>query len=346
MALPRHSTLAAPARRRAIYPAAEGKHCKIGWPIRAMQRDRLARGRELSDDSAALNNPWRRVDDSARGYPGKPSDWQGRRKAMAGKVGKKNAMTRVRSTARKKIGKSARAGKASTAKAVARKSPRARAPAKPVKAAKRVRAAPVKSSLAKTTAKRRKPRAAQVASAAPRAKTAPSAASMMPASPAAAPQKPAVPRKPTTVPSPIASQKPTTPPKPTVSQKPTASPKPTISQQPTASPKPTISQEPTASPKPAISQKSMVSPNPTVSQNRTAPPGPAVALSPAAQKKLAGEHLRALLEQKKRRATQTPAWQTIEHHDHAPRDADHQPHGGDGVADGDAARDPDDRGES
>jgi hypothetical protein len=77
------------------------------------------------------------------------------------------------------------------------------------------------------------------------------------------------------------------------------------------------------------------------------PPGRAGALSPAAQKKLAGEHLRALLEQKKRRATQTPAWQKIEHHDNTPRDADHQPHGAGAVtAGGDAAPDPEDRGES
>jgi hypothetical protein len=33
-ALPRHFTDNAPGWRRAIYPAAEGKHCKIGWPIR------------------------------------------------------------------------------------------------------------------------------------------------------------------------------------------------------------------------------------------------------------------------------------------------------------------------
>jgi hypothetical protein len=38
MALPCHFTDAASGWRRAIYPAAEGQHCKIGWPIRDVQR--------------------------------------------------------------------------------------------------------------------------------------------------------------------------------------------------------------------------------------------------------------------------------------------------------------------
>jgi len=85
----------------------------------------------------------------------------------------------------------------------------------------------------------------------------------------------------------------------------------------------------------------------TASQKQTAPREPVAPLSPAARKKLAGEHLRALLEQKKHRATQPPAWQKIEHHDHASREPDHQPHGGEVGGDGgEAARDPDDRGES
>jgi len=45
-----------------------------------------------------------------------------------------------------------------------------------------------------------------------------------------------------------------------------------------------------------------------------------------ARKQLAGEHLRALLEEKKRRAAQTPLWQTIVHHDHAARLPDGLPH--------------------
>jgi hypothetical protein len=50
-------------------------------------------------------------------------------------------------------------------------------------------------------------------------------------------------------------------------------------------------------------------------------------LSAEARKNLAGEHLRALLEEKKRRAAQTPPWQTIVHHDHAPRPPDALPYG-------------------
>ena len=45
-----------------------------------------------------------------------------------------------------------------------------------------------------------------------------------------------------------------------------------------------------------------------------------------ARKQLAGEHLRALLEEKKRRAAHTPPWQTIVHHDHAARLPDGLPH--------------------
>jgi hypothetical protein len=70
------------------------------------------------------------------------------------------------------------------------------------------------------------------------------------------------------------------------------------------------------------------------------------ALSPEARKKLAGEHLRALLEQKKRRMTQMPAWQTIEHHDHAPRAAPHQPHAGGAAPAADPTQDSGQRGDS
>jgi len=190
---------------------------------------------------------------------------------MAGKVGKKKAMGRARSAAKKKIG--ARAGKAPISKIAAKKISRSRTAARPAKAAKRARGTPVKSSPSKTTVKRSKPRAAQVASTPPRTTVAPIAARVMPRRPAA-PQKA------------------------------------------------------------------------TASQNQ-ATPAPAKPLSHAAQKKLAGEHLRALLEQKKHRATQTPAWQKIEHHDHEPREAGHQPHGGVAAADGsDTAPDPDDRGEN
>ena len=164
---------------------------------------------------------------------------------MAGKVGKKMAPGRVHRAAKKKMG--ARTGKASISKTATKKSSRARTPARPAKAAKRVRGAPVNSAPTRTAAKPSKPRSAQVTSAPARTTTTSSA-----------------PRMPT---------------------------------------------------------------------------------SPAAQKKLVGEHLRALLEQKKLRATRTPAWQKIEHHDHAPREADHQPHGGVAVGE-EAGRDPDDRGES
>jgi hypothetical protein len=50
-------------------------------------------------------------------------------------------------------------------------------------------------------------------------------------------------------------------------------------------------------------------------------------LSAEVRKKLAGEHLRELLEQKKLRAARTPAWQTIEHHDSALRPPEPMPHG-------------------
>jgi hypothetical protein len=50
-------------------------------------------------------------------------------------------------------------------------------------------------------------------------------------------------------------------------------------------------------------------------------------MSAEARKKLAGEHLRALLEEKKRRVAQIPAWQTITHHDHESRLPDALPHG-------------------
>jgi hypothetical protein len=43
-------------------------------------------------------------------------------------------------------------------------------------------------------------------------------------------------------------------------------------------------------------------------------------LSPEERKQAAAERLKMLLEEKKRRAAQTPSWQKIEHHDHpAPR---------------------------
>jgi hypothetical protein len=200
-----------------------------------------------------------------------PSDWQRWRKAMAGKVGKKKTMGRARGAAKKKIG--ARTGKASISRIAAKKSSRARTPARPAKTAKRASGTPMKSSPSKTTVKRSKPLAAHVASTPPRTTVAPTAARMMPT-------------------------------------------------------------------RPAAPQKATASPN-------QATPAPAKPLSHAARKKLAGEHLRALLEQKKRLATQTPAWQKIEHHDHEPREPDHQPHGGVAAGDGgDTAPDPDDRGES
>jgi hypothetical protein len=52
-----------------------------------------------------------------------------------------------------------------------------------------------------------------------------------------------------------------------------------------------------------------------------------------------------MLEEKKRLAAQTPAWQRIEHHDHAPQQAEHQPHGGT-AAGGEPAQDPGHRGDN
>src|ERR1700722_2435134 len=50
---------------------------------------------------------------------------------------------------------------------------------------------------------------------------------------------------------------------------------------------------------------------------KTAPQGD---LPPDTKKKLAAQHMWDLVQAKKQRATQTPSWQTIEHHDHpAPR---------------------------
>jgi hypothetical protein len=58
-------------------------------------------------------------------------------------------------------------------------------------------------------------------------------------------------------------------------------------------------------------------------------------LSAEEKKKLAADHLRELLEAKKKRATQTPAWKQISHHDHpAPRSG---PSGSGGGADAPAA---------
>jgi hypothetical protein len=68
------------------------------------------------------------------------------------------------------------------------------------------------------------------------------------------------------------------------------------------------------------------------------------ALSPEERKRLAGERMRALLDAKKRKAASTPAWKKIEHHDHAPRATDHQPHGG-SAAGGAPARNSGPRGE-
>jgi hypothetical protein len=39
-------------------------------------------------------------------------------------------------------------------------------------------------------------------------------------------------------------------------------------------------------------------------------------MSPQARKDLVAKHLRELLEEKNRRASQTPPWQQIVHHDH------------------------------
>ena len=49
-------------------------------------------------------------------------------------------------------------------------------------------------------------------------------------------------------------------------------------------------------------------------------------MSPQARKKLVAKHLREMLEEKNRRAAQTPAWQQIVHHDHpAPMSAPRGP---------------------
>jgi len=39
-------------------------------------------------------------------------------------------------------------------------------------------------------------------------------------------------------------------------------------------------------------------------------------MSPQAKKNLVAKHLREMLDEKNRRAAQTPAWQQIVHHDH------------------------------
>lgn len=59
-------------------------------------------------------------------------------------------------------------------------------------------------------------------------------------------------------------------------------------------------------------------------RTKTARPGrkpapakkPQPRMSPQARKELVAKHLRELLEEKNRRAAQTPAWQQIAHHDH------------------------------
>jgi hypothetical protein len=74
-------------------------------------------------------------------------------------------------------------------------------------------------------------------------------------------------------------------------------------------------------PKPAAAPPAAARPKP-------APPpaahaAPAANLSPEERKRLAGEHLKALLEEKKRRLAQTPPWKRIDHHDHpAPQATD------------------------
>lgn len=51
-------------------------------------------------------------------------------------------------------------------------------------------------------------------------------------------------------------------------------------------------------------------------------------MSPQARKNLVAKRLREMLEEKNRRAAQTPAWQQIVHHDHpAPMPAPHVPEG-------------------
>lgn len=60
--------------------------------------------------------------------------------------------------------------------------------------------------------------------------------------------------------------------------------------------------------------------SPTKTARTAAPPRATRAPLSAERKKLiAGEHLRDLLEQKKQRQAQLPAWQRIEHHDRTPR---------------------------
>ena len=52
-------------------------------------------------------------------------------------------------------------------------------------------------------------------------------------------------------------------------------------------------------------------------------------MSPQARKNLVAKHLREMLEEKNRRAAQTPAWQQIVHHDHpAPMSPPHVPDAG------------------
>jgi len=51
-------------------------------------------------------------------------------------------------------------------------------------------------------------------------------------------------------------------------------------------------------------------------------------MSPQARKNLVAKHLREMLDEKNRRAAQTPAWQQIVHHDHpAPLNAPRVPAG-------------------
>ncbi len=68
-------------------------------------------------------------------------------------------------------------------------------------------------------------------------------------------------------------------------------------------------------------------PKKRVASNTATAPRQKQNLSADVRKKQAGEHLRTLLEDKKRQAAQTPVWQTIVHHDHAPRVPDAMPHG-------------------
>jgi len=92
---------------------------------------------------------------------------------------------------------------------------------------------------------------------------------------------------------------------------------------------PTVPTSPKPEPAPPARQQALPQPIAMPAERQRAAPQPTAPppdvsdrqdLSPEQRKHLAGEHLRALLEEKKRRLQQTPPWKKIEHHDHpAPR---------------------------